>query len=389
MKNVFLRKTLLAAICIMYIFGSVTAQAYYLNVDVSGNAILTTGSFEGISDIPKDEFSNIDDSGYDIVNAKTEGLTSASAHGNVVKRRANSGGSHQFRTLNTLIGTASDKMDDSSLQAAKKVVFKTDVLVGEGLTSGYLDIRALMVEKDNKTGDLSESADGNVIRVNYGNTAPLDGEKQGSALEVMGFNGPTVARIATLKANEWYTFMIEFDVTGDDSTKFKKSVWLNEELIAEDWLPYQSSKSFGNKTIQFLNGFRVYSNDVNANVYLDNMQLWTDGVVNSLKAYDGYDVKCDAEIHQGNMASVSFSVANYMDAYKSAVAMAAIYDKKSNTVEKVSYKPLTLEIGQTVEDTIESIVLPEDYNTDDYEIRFYLWSIGEQFAPIICSISNL
>ena len=377
----YVKKTLLHKITAIgaaaVLLGScLSAQAYYLYADIEGNEILTTGTFEGLDEISEDEFGTISTEGYFVVNAADEALPASSAHGKVVKRIANSGGTHQFRTINKLIGTAGNRPSGDALDAAKKVVIKADILIGSELSTGTFDLRAMMVEKKEADGLFSESAEGNIIRIQYANTAPAGGEAQGNAIEAIAWNGtPDKARIKILKPNEWYTFTVMFDVSGDDKSAFKKSIWINDELVAQDWMTYQASSSVtDNKTIQFINGLRISSNNVDADIYLDNIQIWTNGVVNSFQEYDGYEVRNVSMTKSENIASVDFDIVNYMDAYRPVVAMVAVYNKKTNTVDRVYHKPVEFVMGESVADTISNIELPDDYNEDDYEVKFYLWN---------------
>lgn len=390
MKKINLHKITAVLAVVMLVAGCVPAQAYYLHADITGNEILTTGSFEGLDEISQDEFGTINTEGYFVVNAADEGLPGSSAHGKVVKRIANSGATHQFRTINKLVGTVGNPPSGDALEAAKKVVIKADIMVGAELSTGYFDLRAMMVEKKPDDGSMAESAEGNMVRIQYGNTAPVGGEAQGNALEVMVWNGNAdKARVKTLNTREWYTFTAAFDVSGDDATMFKKSIWINDELVAEDWLPYQSSSAVrDNKIIQFINGLRISSTNVDADIYIDNIQLWTDGAVHFFQEYDGYDIRNVSMTKSDNICTVDFDIVSYMDACRPVVAMAAVYNKNTNTVGKVFYKPVEFVMGESVCDSIGNIELPVDYNEEDYEVRLYFWNGGSPFAPIIASISQ-
>lgn len=390
MKKISLHKITVAVLVAMLVVGCMPAQAYYLHADITGNEILTTGTFEGLDAISADEFEAIDTAGYVVVDAAEEGLPGASAHGKVVKRIANTGATQQFRTINKLIGTAGKPPSGDALEAAKRVVIKADVMVGSELSTGSFDLRAMMVERKPSDGSRAESADGNIVRIQYGNTPPLGGEAQGNAIEVMAWNGTAEkGRVKVLNTREWYTITVAFYESESDSSVFNKSIWINDELVAEDWLPYQSSSAVrDNKTIQFFNGLRISSNNVDADIYIDNIQVWTDGAVHSFSEYDGYDVRNISMTKSDNIAAVDFDIVNYMDAYRPVVAMAAVYNKNTNTIGKVYYKTVDFVMGKSVTGTIGNIELPDDYNEEDYEVKVYFWNGNSPFAPIISSVSQ-
>lgn len=374
------------------LFCALGAQAYYLYADITGNSIISSGSFEDSDEISTDEFNNITADGFYVVKAVDEGISGASAHGKVLKRIANSGGTHQFRTINSLVGTAGKRPTGEALEAAKKVVYKADILIDSEFadTKYNFDLRAMMVEKDPSTDAYAESAEGNMLRIEYGNTAPKGGEASGNALEVVSWDGPSSKyRLKVLNVNEWYTFTIAISESEENPGQFVKNIWINDELVAENWLSYQSSSSVkANKVIQFMNGLRVSSNNVDANVYIDNICFWTNGSVNSFAEYDGYDVKDVSVSKADNTAAVNYEITNYMDAARPVVVMAAVYNKNTNKVCTVHHKPAEFVMGKTVKDSIENIILPDDYNEDDYEIRFYVWNRNQPFAPIISSVAN-
>ena len=124
MKKIFLRSIAVLTMAFVTLFCALGAQAYYLYADITGNSIISSGSFEDSDEISTDEFNNITADGFYVVKAVDEGISGASAHGKVLKRIANSGGTHQFRTINSLVGTAGKRPTGEALEAAKKVAIE-------------------------------------------------------------------------------------------------------------------------------------------------------------------------------------------------------------------------------------------------------------------------
>ena len=259
------------------------------------------------------------------------------------------------------------------------------------------------VKKDSN-GKPSNGNNSKIISFAYGTKTMSDGIQTSAALEVLAHDynnegASTQYRIAEWQPKQWYTITILYDVTDGDNPK--QWIWIDDELVADEFGYHRTGGSTGNKT-EFICGLRVQSqSSSNTEMYFDNFQMWKDVQVDeflatfknddpsddAIKTYDGYQSSYSVTTSEA-AASVQFDILSYMDLNRPAVALAAVYDKRTNTVGTVYYKPLNLIMAKPVSDSIENIALPEDYNENDYEIKLYIWDRGDIFAPVFIPVAQ-
>ena len=294
------------------ITGGLNAHAYYLDAGITGTEIINE-NFEESDAISETTFSKRNDA-YSVVYAAEEGIAESSAHGNVVKATVPSGdtASKDLETDVALIGSKNYIPNGEDFEAARKVVVQVDLLIASRLTAGTFDLRAGMTEKA-KDGTYSDSLDGNVLRVEYAQNSLYDGTETTKAIEVSSWNWNEAEskhsryRIGTLTQGQWYTFTIVFEADENDSEKFVRSIWINDELVVDKWQAYQNSTSIKeDKIIQFINGLRIRTTKVNSDIYLDNLKLWTNGSVGEFTQYDGYKTNLLSVTTSESTASVEF-----------------------------------------------------------------------------------